>query len=55
MPSTTALDVNWTGRLRSVAPLLEAGGHHVIIDSGPASTTIASFLGSLSTNFLESF
>jgi glyoxylase-like metal-dependent hydrolase (beta-lactamase superfamily II) len=39
MPSTTALDLNWTGRPHSVAAaLLEAGGRHAIIDPGPAST-----------------
>jgi glyoxylase-like metal-dependent hydrolase (beta-lactamase superfamily II) len=39
MPSTTALDLNWTGRPHSVAAaLLEAGGRHALIDPGPAST-----------------
>jgi glyoxylase-like metal-dependent hydrolase (beta-lactamase superfamily II) len=39
MPPTTALDLNWTGRPHSVAAaLLAAGGHHAIIDPGPAST-----------------
>lgn len=33
------LDVNWTGRPRSIAAcLLESGGHASIIDPGPAST-----------------
>jgi glyoxylase-like metal-dependent hydrolase (beta-lactamase superfamily II) len=39
MPTTTTLDLHWTGRPHSVAAaLLEAGGHHAIIDPGPAST-----------------
>jgi glyoxylase-like metal-dependent hydrolase (beta-lactamase superfamily II) len=39
MPSITPLDLNWTGRPRSIAAaLLESGGHHAIIDPGPAST-----------------
>ncbi len=39
MPSTTVLDLNWTGRPRSVAAaLLESGGRYAIIDPGPAST-----------------
>jgi glyoxylase-like metal-dependent hydrolase (beta-lactamase superfamily II) len=39
MPTTTALDLNWTGRPRAVAAaLLEAGGRHALIDPGPAST-----------------
>lgn len=39
MPSTTTLDLHWTGRPRSVAAaVLEAGGRHAIIDPGPAST-----------------
>lgn len=39
MPATTPLDLNWTGRPRSVAAaLLESGGHHAIIDPGPTST-----------------
>jgi glyoxylase-like metal-dependent hydrolase (beta-lactamase superfamily II) len=37
--SVTILDVNWTGRPRSIAPaLLESAGHFAIIDPGPAST-----------------
>src|SRR6202045_5162112 len=35
----TALDVNWTGRPRSIAAaLLESDGHRAIIDPGPGST-----------------
>ena len=33
------LDVNWTGRSRSIAAaLLESGGHRAIVDPGPGST-----------------
>ena len=43
MDSTTVLDLNWMGRPHSIAAvLLESGGHHAILDPGPAST-----LGSL--------
>jgi glyoxylase-like metal-dependent hydrolase (beta-lactamase superfamily II) len=39
MDSTTALDLNWMGRPRSIgAVLLESGGHYAILDPGPAST-----------------
>src|ERR1700681_4556608 len=39
MPSITILDVDWTGRPRSIAAaLLESDGHQAIIDPGPAST-----------------
>ncbi len=39
MFAITPLDVNWTGRPRAIAAaLLESGGHHAIIDPGPAST-----------------
>jgi hypothetical protein len=55
MPSTTALDVNWTGRLRSVAALLEAGGHHAIIDPGPGLNHHRIVSRFASSNFLESF
>jgi glyoxylase-like metal-dependent hydrolase (beta-lactamase superfamily II) len=35
----TTLDMNWTGRPRSIAAaLLESGGHRAIIDPGPEST-----------------
>jgi glyoxylase-like metal-dependent hydrolase (beta-lactamase superfamily II) len=35
----TALDVNWTGRSRSIAAaLLESDGHRAIVDPGPGST-----------------
>jgi glyoxylase-like metal-dependent hydrolase (beta-lactamase superfamily II) len=37
--NVTTLDVNWTGRPRSiVAALLESNGHRAIIDPGPGST-----------------
>jgi glyoxylase-like metal-dependent hydrolase (beta-lactamase superfamily II) len=39
MDSTTVLDLNWMGRPHSIAAvLLESGGHHAILDPGPAST-----------------
>jgi glyoxylase-like metal-dependent hydrolase (beta-lactamase superfamily II) len=39
MDSTTVLDLNWMGRPRSIgAVFLESGGHHAILDPGPAST-----------------
>lgn len=39
MLSTTVLDTNWMGRLRSIAGvLLESDGHRAILDPGPAST-----------------
>jgi glyoxylase-like metal-dependent hydrolase (beta-lactamase superfamily II) len=39
MTTITTVDTNWTGRPRSIAAaLLEANGHHAIIDPGPEST-----------------
>jgi len=39
MSTITTLDVNWTGRPRSIAAaLLESDGHRAIIDPGPEST-----------------
>ena len=39
MAPVTILDVNWTGRPRSVAAaLLESNGNYALIDPGPAST-----------------
>jgi glyoxylase-like metal-dependent hydrolase (beta-lactamase superfamily II) len=39
MNTITTLDVNWTGRPRSIAAaLLESNGHRTIIDPGPEST-----------------
>lgn len=39
MNTITTLDVNWTGRPRSIAAaLLESDGHRAVIDPGPEST-----------------
>ncbi len=39
MNAITTLDVNWTGRPRSIAAaLLESDGHRAVIDPGPEST-----------------
>ena len=39
MTTITTIDLNWTGRPRSIAAvLIESEGASVLIDSGPAST-----------------